>query len=267
MTEPIKRIVMEAAGYLPSLIAAAVLLLLGWATAHILRAVCRRVVKYVLERTRRIAFLRARLEQETMYQSLPKVVGALVYWLVLLLFVTAAVEALGLQVVSDVFSAAAVYLPHILAAVVVLFVGWLIGDWARHGTATWASRAGLAHPDTLARVVQVIVVILAALIAIEQLGLDSTGVLIAMTVIGGSVAIAAALALGLGTRSMVENMVAAHHVQKTYDVGDTVEIANHRGRIAEISRTDVTLATTEGRARIPASQFIGQVAIVISPGE
>ena len=189
--------------------------------------------------------------------------GRSIFLLVLLVFVAAATELLELPVVSTWARGLAAYLPQVFAAALVVVLGLLAGSVARIAIAQAASTAGLDHAAALGRVVQMAVIGVTGVVAVDQLGIEVSFLVIAVSIALAASLGAAALAFGLGARTAVSNIIATHYLARTYEVGQRVRVGEHEGRIAEISPTAVILETGEGRVHIPAKEFSEQISTLI----
>lgn len=247
--------------YLPNLLGCVVLLLLGWLAASLLRSLTQRLAGAAMQRVARTRAIQARTERSRSWQSVPMVLGAAVYWTVLLFFLAAAIEALGLSAVSNVLGLVTVYLPQVLVALLIVFAGLWLGEFVRTLLARAAPRAGLGYGDLLGRGAQGLIVFLAIIIAVDQIGIDSTVLITTLATVFAATLGAAGLAFGLGARSTVGNIIAARYVQKSYRVGDTVRVGEHQGRIAEFTDTAVMLESEKGRVMVPAQRFSEEVSV------
>lgn len=203
-------------------------------------------------------FERARLAETSL-----ALLGRSIFLLVLLVFVAAATEILELPVVSTWARGLATYLPQLFASALVLVLGLLAGSVARIGIAQAASTAGLDHAAALGRLVQMAVIGVTAVIAVDQLGIEVSFLVIAVSIVLAASLGGAALAFGLGARTAVSNIIATHYLARTYEAGQLVRVAGREGRIAEISPTAVILETAEGRVHIPAKEFSEQISTLI----
>jgi hypothetical protein len=183
------------------------------------------------------------------------VVGRVVFWTVMLVFVMSATEVLGLPVITTWLSGIASYLPRLLAAIVVLAIGVVAGRVARSAVTKASASAHIQYAARLGRIAQAAVVFATVLVAIEQLGLEVRFVTSALSIVLGAALGAAALAFGLGSRSVVENILSSHYVRKLYEVGHVVRIGDIEGRILKLLPTAVIIQTADGEVAIPAQEF------------
>jgi len=139
-------------------------------------------------------------------------VAATVKWIVRLVVLLVAFDALGLPAVSDVMRQLLLWLPDLVVAIFVLFIGGIaaraLGNIVRGATA----ESGFANPETLANVARTSVWAFAIVVAINQLGIASNLINTLFTGFVGALAIALGLAFGLGGRDL-----AARTLENWYD--------------------------------------------------
>jgi hypothetical protein len=128
------------------------------------------------------------------------VLAKLVFWTVMLLVIILGANALGLSAVSILFSELLAYIPNVIAAVIVLVLGILLGEFVKD--LVLASAGGLSGGPTLARAAKAAVILLAVFMALEQLDIAQDIVLVFFIAVVGAAALAAGIAFGLGGRDI-----------------------------------------------------------------
>jgi hypothetical protein len=125
--EPLNRLLNQVFQFAPQIIAAALLLLIAWIVASVLRAVVFRVLTRA-GLDQRLA-TQVGLEDEKA-KSLTRTIADTVHWLVLLLFLPAVLNALALQGLLDpikgMVNKILDFLPNIFTAGLILVIGWLV---------------------------------------------------------------------------------------------------------------------------------------------
>lgn len=247
--------------FLPNVIAASGLLLLGlviaWLTGRFFRFLSTRL----RDRFGTFSWVDDQTRGTAAFRLAPQILGTVVFWLVLLIFIVAAVDVLGMPAISALLVRAAVFLPHVLATLIIVLVGLFIGDLVRHVLESKLKRNHAGRAAVIGRSGQILVIITAGIIGIEQLGVDGSVLTLVLGVVFGTTLGAASLAFGLGARQSVANMIANQQVKKDYKVGDRIRINRIEGTVSEFGQTTITLHTNEGRAVIPACQFQEQVTV------
>lgn len=254
----------SAKALLPDMLVAAALILVGLLLGQLLRVASRRLAAAALERLGRRPSLATAFERTQLPRTVPRVVAAFAFWLVFLFFAATALETLGLPVITDSLSRFIYYLPNVLAAGLIVAAGIVVGRLAGATVGATAASAGVAASRALGRLADGGIVLLAIVVSLEELGIDSGALVVMLTVIFGSALGAAGLAFGLGARTAVSNLIAAHNLTRTYKVGQTVRIGDLEGRIVEATPRAIVLATERGRTLVPAKKFDEEISLLVS---
>lgn len=242
--------------HLPTLGAAALLVLAGWVLAHLCRRWARKLIDRLMVRFGATSrSLSQAMESSGAGERTPRVVAAFVFWIVLLLFLAAAVESLGLPVVTDFLAKVAAYTPNLMAAAVIVLAGLVSARVARSAALRAAAGAGISQAAGLAAMAEGVVLVLAAVIAVEQLGVNARVLELTVGLMVGSALAAIALAFGLGAKGLVANLIAAHYVGRLVQVGQKLRIDDVTGTVVQITPTAVVVEAREGRVIMPAQRF------------
>lgn len=127
-------------------------------------------------------------------------IGKLLFWLVMLVVILLSSTALGLESINEMFAVILQFIPTLIAAVVIVILGMIIGEFVR---GLILASAGSVHGvPTLAKVAKVAVVVISIFMALQQLGVAGDIVTSAFILILGAVALAVGLAFGLGNRDL-----------------------------------------------------------------
>ncbi len=248
----------------PALLGAGTLILVGWAMAWLLRRVTGRVVTGALARAERRRGLAMAMAESGAQSTIPEVVGAFVFWLVLLFFVAAALEALGLELVSGLVNRLTSYLPNVLGAAVVVVGGLVLGNLLQRVVGGAARSAGIARGEAAGGLARGAVLLVAAVVALDQLGVDAQLLVVLLAVIAGASFAGAGLAFGLGAQGSVRNIIAGYYVAQTYRAGQRVRIGTLEGRILQTTPTAVLLEGSDGQVLIPAGRFTDEVSTLLT---
>ncbi len=255
LIESISRVVDLSFTYLPTLVGALLLLLLGWLIARIISELAERFTQLGVNRLSRTQPISTRVKESKTYRSLPLIIERIVFWIILFFFLAASLEVLGLPAVSKIIGYVTAYLPRVFAGMVIILAGVWIGDIVRVFTSRAAATSDLSRTSQIGNLAQILVIGLAIIIALEQLGIDNTILIsVAITLLAGIV-FAAALSFGLGAKTTTSNIIAAHYLRRKYNVGDRIRINNIEGIVTEIGSTFISIDTDEGLMMVPAEQF------------
>lgn len=264
LTESVSRVAVQILEYLPSVLGAFVLLLVGWGVARFLRYATQQITERTLVRLARTRPMDTRVQQPRSYSAAPGIASRIVFWVVLLFFVLAAAEVLDLKVISGLLAGVTAYLPSLIAGLLILFIGLWFAEVTRAVLKRTSRNVGIEQGDILGRLGQTLVLLIVFSIAAGQIGIDNT-LLVALVVTLFAVMLGAiALAFSFGAKTTIENLLAAQSVAQTYNAGDVIRIGDIEGRVLRITRTGLVLETGEGQTLIPARRFNEEVSVHLS---
>jgi len=199
IADPIRQMLAKILAYLPVLLGALIILIVGWIVAKAIR----RLVDWLLKTARfdtlaDKAGITEILRKGDMRITAREVVSGLVYWLVIIMVLVMVVNALGLPKASDILASLFAYVPKVIAALFVLVVAMFLASFVSGIVRTAAGNANLPKPEIFAGISRWAIIIFAATIALEQLGIAPLLVTTTFNIILGGVCLALALAFGLG---------------------------------------------------------------------
>ena len=199
IVEPVRQMLTRIMAYLPVLLGALIILIVGWIVAKAIR----RLVNWLLKTVRfdtlaDKAGISEILRKGNMEISAREVVSGIVYWLIIIMVLVMTVDALGLPKASDVLASLFAYVPKVIAALLVLIVAMFLANFVSGIVRTAAGNANLPKPELLVGISRWAIIIFAVTIALEQLGIAPLLVTAAFNIILGGIVLALALAFGLG---------------------------------------------------------------------
>jgi len=196
--------------FLPMLIGAIIIFAAGLIVAKLLRLGVVKLLKLIrLDTATEKAGIENFLKKGDIRKTSSEILGALIYWFIMILVIIASLDALGLPIVSDILNDIFLYIPNVVAAIIVLILGILFANLLSAVVRTAASNAGLATAEALGKVTFYAIIFFSGAIALIQLGIGEEIVAAAFGIVFGAAALALALAFGLGGRD-----VAADYLKK-----------------------------------------------------
>ena len=242
--------------HFPQLIGAALLLLLGLGVAHLLR-----LTSHKLTHSLDGLLNRGRVEgvqRETIRRSYANIISKTVFWAVLLFFIAAAANLLGWKLFSDWVSNLLEYLPKLITGLLIILSGFLLSNGGKVAARSAAEAAGAASGVLLGAVAQAVILFTALVIGVQNIGIDVTFLTTLVIVVVAVVLAGGVLAFGLGSQTLVANIIGAQHTRKHCRVGEHMSIGAVQGTISEVSQSVIILDTENGRVVVPAKLFLEQ---------
>ena len=195
--------------------------------------------------------------------SAPEVVGRILYWVVLLLFVAAAVEALPFAVTDGLLAPVARFLPRFVLALAVLLTGIMVARLVQNWILTASADPGGERAEALARLAWGGIVAVSLIVSAQQAGLEGAGFVssLALVLLGAALG-AVALAFGVGAGPVVTNILASHYAARAFRIGDVVRIGEIEGTVSRITTTSIVVQSESATVHVPARVFCERASVV-----
>jgi hypothetical protein len=197
------RIIDNVVGFLPGAMVLLVLIVFSLIVALVVRLVLLRTLRGLDFDTRAEGLGLSMLADWSISKSASQCVASSAYWLILLLGLLAGLTALNAAMPSRLAMSVFEYVPHVLAAAFILIVGGVLARFLGRAVLIGAVNMRLASARLLSHVVKWLVVLVAAAMALEHLGIGRTILLLAFGLVFGGIVLALALAIGLGAKDAV----------------------------------------------------------------
>lgn len=187
--------------FLPAFLGAVLVFVVGWIIAGILGKVAEKVIKII-----RVDQVVERLKAGEKFKnagielSVSKFFGELVKWFLVLVFLMAATDILGLDQVTGFLNDIINYLPNVVVATIILSVAVLVGNLVHRVVRSSTKAAGIMSASVLATLSKWSIVIFGLLAALIQLGIAVSLVNTIFIGIIAALSLAIGLSFGLGGR-------------------------------------------------------------------
>lgn len=205
----------QIASFVPTLIAAVLLLLVGWLFARIARGAVRRLLDISQFKTLvHNSGVEELLRHGGMNVTLAGVIAELSFWLVMLVVIVMVSNSLNLHVVADLFNRVVLYLPNVIVAILVLIFGALLGRFINRLMFAWLNNLGIDNALIISTATQYSIYVLTLFLALEQLNIGAQLLTAAFVILFGAICLALALAFGLGGREWAAGVIARATTKK-----------------------------------------------------
>lgn len=196
--------------FVPRLVAAAIIFAAGFVVASLAVQLVRRMLAWL-----RFDRLAARTGASEMLRvaDMPNadlLIAKIVFWIVWLGFIVSAVDTLQFGPFQGLVPEFFRFVPRLLLALLVLALGFLVGNIVWRGSLLATVNAGLPGARLLSGTLRLLVIAIAIVMALEHLGLATTVVLTAFAIAFGALMLALAIAFGLGGRDAARQLIGQH---------------------------------------------------------
>jgi small-conductance mechanosensitive channel len=198
----------QLAGFVPKLLAAFLLLFLGWIAAKLARTATFHLLKIMhFDTLAEKSGIEAFLHQGNLEVSLSTLLASLVYWLVILIVIVTVSNSLGLHVVADLFNKVVLYLPNIIVAILVLVLGSLLARFINRIVFAYLNNIGVEGALTISTISEYAILIFVFFVALVQLQIGTQLLTAAFQIGFGAIGLAFALAFGLGGKEWAAGII------------------------------------------------------------
>jgi hypothetical protein len=254
------------AGYLPYLLGALTLVVVGWLVARLLRALFIRVgagLNRLLDRVvQPLGTRRLRLAQPII-----TLIGNVIFWVVVLIFAATAARVGRLDAFTAWLDRIVAYLPTLLAGGLIALAGYLVSTLIRDVVSATVASTGSGQADLFGFVAQSAVFLSAVVIGLDQIGIDVTLLITLLGIVVGGLLLGIVFAFGFGARTFVGNLIAAQQLRQILEPGSVVRVDEEEGQVLEITPTSIVLVSSKGRLMVPAKVFQEQTTLIVADQE
>lgn len=127
--------------------------------------------------------------------------------MVVFAFFLIALSNLNLKVLDHLIERVFDYLPNVFVAIIIVILGYMLGNFFGRAALIASVNAGVQLSRLVGRFVRYLILILATLIALEQLGIGKETVLLAFAILFSGLVLALAIAFGLGGRDLAREFL------------------------------------------------------------
>jgi hypothetical protein len=232
--------------YTPNLLAAIVVLVVGYfvakIVAHAITVVCERAG---LQKAAERSGLWESMTHMNIKRNVPAIVGTIVFWGLMLVFLMAGFSILNISQVSGAIDRVVEYIPNVLVATVMVVIGLLVAGFLRGVIATSADRVGVSYAEQLANGCYYVMGLMVFMAAFAQLKIEFALLNYAVLIVFGGLSLGFGLALGLGGRDVMAGILAGYYVRQRLQSGDHVTIGHMEGTVREVGPTATIIETEE----------------------
>jgi hypothetical protein len=168
---------------------------------------------------------------------LSKVVGKLLYYFVLLVFIIAAADTLGVPAISNMVLLLVEFIPKIISAAIMVLVGILLADMLRKFVADLCASSGKLISSAVFFFVLIIVIIA----SLAQAGINTDLLEFTFSVLVGGVILAFSIGYGFASKEILLNIISSFYSKNKYKTGQVIEIDGVKGEVIDVDNTTISL--------------------------
>lgn len=235
------------------------ILILGWLLARFVSKMTEKLLQAI-----KIDALGDKINEIDMLENanikiLPSVViSKLLYYILMLIVITAALEVLSLDQLSQQVSKLIEYIPKLFSATLILIGGLIVANAIRGLLNAAFQSLNLASGKLISGFIFYFIFISVLLSALPQANFQVDFLQDNLTIIIGGIVFAFAIGYGFASRNIMSNLLAALYSRNKFRIGDDIKIEGTRGTIVEMDSTSLTIETSDRRIVFPLNLLTTQ---------
>jgi hypothetical protein len=187
------KLVNSVISFVPNLLGAIILLIIGW----ILGVIVGKVSKEILRRAKIDMYIS---KKPTFKFS--NIISTILSWTIYLIFIREAVNVLALPILVEAIGVIISFLPGIIGAIIVLMAGYAVGEYVRKQI----EESEITYSDIISKVVFFLVIYISIAIALPMVKIDPFLINALLLILVGTIGLGISIAIGLGLKDFIAEL-------------------------------------------------------------
>ncbi|MCB0703936.1 MAG: mechanosensitive ion channel [Saprospiraceae bacterium] len=249
----------QFASAIPRFFGAFLVLILGWMLAKFVSKLIKKLltssgIDKLADKLNEIDFI----ERSNFKITFSTLLAKVVYYIMLLIFLIAATDLLGMPAVSSLVTDIINYVPNLLSAGIVLIIGILFADFIKNIVQTACQSLGIPSSKLIASFIFYFIFLAVVMSALGQAKINTDFIRSNLTVIIGGGVLAFALGYGFASRDMMANFIASFYSKNKVNIGDVIRIEGMEGEIVDMDNSSLTLKASDRLIIVPLSKLTSE---------
>lgn len=190
--------------------------------------------------------------------SFSNIISKIVYYFLLLVFITAGTDVLGMDAISTLFSDLLQFIPKLLVALIILVIGIIFSEALRKIILTTCKSLGIPSASLISSFVFYFMIVNILIVALTQASIDTDFLSSNISIIIGGIVAAFSIGYGFASKDIVANFLASYYSKDKFTIGDRISIDGFSGEIVDIDRSSVTLSMDGKKLIVPMQKMINE---------
>jgi len=242
--------------FLPNILGALVLVTVGIILGRLVSSAIRRILEFA-----KVNDLLDRWGITSLFQQLgiqhtgSRIIGALTFWVIFLLFLISAARTLELDVLTEALISLAYALPDLILAGLIVLIGIFGAGALRTLVTSTCESTGLPAARMTGHLIYALCLIVAGIMAASRLGFDTSFLASFLLILTAGLVATLALSIGLGARPAIRNLIGTYSVRHFVQIGQQVQVGELTGTVLDLTSMVIVLDVEGEKVVIPASRL------------
>jgi len=194
--------------YIPSLINALLILLVGWVIAKIIQWVILRLSHAMgIDNLAKKSGVHRFLEKRGVKNGFSGILSRICFWAIMLIVLVNFFNHLGLELVSDLLNQLLLFIPNVLISCVLIIIGFYLAEFVSSLVFSSLEESNFENPDLIGKLVFYSIAFFTVAIALTQMGIGETIITNIVSIFFGTIGLALAISFGIGGKSWAEEII------------------------------------------------------------
>lgn len=184
------------------------------------------------------------------------ILGKILYYCILLVFVMTAVGALDMPVLADLIQNFIIFVPNLIAAFIILLGGLLLADTLKNVIYTTCKSLGMPSANIIASFVFYFIFVNVIIVALSQAKINTEFFAQNISIVIAGGVLAFSIGYGFASKDLVASFLASYYTRDKLNVGDKVTLNGVTGKITNIDKSSVTVQSEQSSVIIPLNKIL-----------
>jgi Conserved TM helix/Mechanosensitive ion channel len=230
------KIITGILNFLPTLVNGLIILILGYLISVLVRWIVRFVIrKSGLEQLTDRVGVTGVLRRLGIHIALSEIIAQIVFFFLLLSFVTSAVSLMGLTTIADLLQSVLRLIPRAISATIIVIFGSMLAHFLGNTVTSVAESVNISYGRALGKIIEYAIVAFVIVLAVSTVGVDTTILTTSLTLIVAAVGLAISLTFAFGSRDSARNVIAGFYVRQRFQPGQQLTFDTYNGTVRSTS--------------------------------
>ena len=187
--------------------------------------------------------------------KLSDIVAKILYYYILLIFLTFAADTLGVDTITNMVLSLVTFIPKLIAGAVMLQIGVMLSDAIKTAITALCKSFNISSAKLIGNIAFIFFLIITLITALGQIGIETALLESSFLLIIGGVVIAFGLGYGIASKDVLANIISSFYSRKNYREGQIIKIDDVKGMITKIDNTSVTIVNDTATTIVPLQLF------------
>lgn len=257
ITETLMQMLIDMTKVIPKIITALFILLIGYILSKFLKKIITKFsnkigVDKLGEKLNKISVL----ADNNIELKLSKILGSVVYYFLMLVFIMTAIGALEMPLLADLIKNIILFIPNLIAAIIILLAGLLLADVTKNIVVTLGKSIGMPSANMVGHFVFYFIFINVIIVALSQAGINTDFFAQNISILIAGAVLAFSIGYGFASKDVVSSFLASYYTKDKFSVGDKVTLNGVTGHIIELDKSSVTILSADKKIIIPMNKVL-----------